>query len=120
VRLCVEQVTLQHHYACGQYPGTDRGHSVLCTHEHEQQGLRPSRRHSGAATETWTLLRAVGHESEHTEASTVITNTLPLLVCGLFATTRSSPGARVPCRFAPLSCRRLGLRPLLVRGKDGW
>jgi len=85
-------------YACGQYPGTDRGHSVLCTYEHEQPGLHQSRRRSGAATEAWTLLpvRAMGHESEpDTKASIVITNTVPLLVCGLFATNKSSLGAPV-------------------------
>jgi hypothetical protein len=58
----------------------------------------------------------MGHESEQdTEAFTVITNTVPpLLVCGLPATTTSSPGALVPYRFASLSCAR----PLLVGGKD--
>ena len=66
-------------------------------------------------------MRAMGHESEpDTKASIVITNTVPLLVCGLFATTKSSPGAPISYRFASLSCARLGLRPLLVGGKDGW
>jgi hypothetical protein len=67
------------------------------------------------------LVRAMGHESEQdTKAFTVITTTVPLLVCGRFATTTSSPGAPVSYRFAPLSRARLGLRPQLVGGKDGW
>jgi hypothetical protein len=66
-------------------------------------------------------VHAMGHKSEQdTKAFIVITNTVPLLVCELFVTTTSSPGAPVSHRFASLSCARLDLRPLLVGGKGGW
>jgi hypothetical protein len=123
VFLSIEQVTLQHYRACAQHPDADQGQNLLHIHEHEEQELCQACRHSGAATETWTLLLvcAMGHESEQdTTAFTVITTTVPLLVCGPFATTTSSPGVPVSYRFAPLSYARLGLRPLLVGGKDGW